>query len=851
MQRKPDSYLMILLIIFFLIANTVYFSNKSERYISNNDKKLQTSGPLTPNGIRLTASNELRSSMAISWYTESAASDPKVVYSNNSNLENNQTIAASVKIISGYYIYSVNIMNLASNKTYYYQVSSDSSNKREILNFTTAPERTSKTFKFMAYGDTRTQREQRTELAKKITTYFNDIDFYIHSGDIVENGLDQYQWNDYFTDVELLTKKIPGYFIEGNHENINGFMYDNILLPSNGLNSYYYSFKVGPLKFIGLNSYRDWAVQTPWLEQELNDSAHDNDTLWNFAFMHSPIFNSMASRPDLTELINSWCPLFETYNLDVVFAGHNHYYERSYPMNRNKEIDDWSLYNYTNPTNPIYYIAGSGGAPLYDRDENPIYSAHYNKTYHFIIGKVNVDDLKEETSLVLETWAMPDDYSNLFLIDNVTIVKKGALLKINNPLNNQLFGVNAPSFNITLDKRSLKSPWYTLNCSWYTLDSGKTNYTFTGNVGEIDAEAWYITFNGTVTIKFYANTSKGDLYYNEIIVRKDNIAPIITINSLSTNDLFGKKPPNYDLSMNEPHLDKVWYVLTNGNLNYTSFELSGTIDDSLWKEFPNGTITIRFYANDTVNNEDFAEITVRKDINAPTIQILRPTSYEFFTHSPPNFTLKVEDSNLNRMWYTILGTKTNFTTSETNGTIDRSAWDSYLEGLLTIRFYANDSVGNENFSEIIILKDIIAPRIIVNYPETEDIFENDAPSFIIRIQDLNLDTMWYTINDMSKKYFFTSNGTINQSVWASLGFGKVIIKFYANDSNGYVNYFSLTIDKSLLNENKIQYRKSEEAALSFELILIGISFLYISLCLSIVINVLRKNKYPKNRNENL
>ena len=167
--------------------------------------------------------------------------------------------------------------------------------------------------------------------------------------------------------------------------------------------------------------------------------------------MHQPIFNSRSTHPDRSDLIISWCPLFEEYNLDLLFAGHNHYYERSYPMNSLKQFDDSSSYNFKNPSDPMYLITGGAGAPLYIRDTNPDYAPFYNSTYHFLIIEIIVDDINEETTLTLETWAMPDDYSGIFLIDNITIIKTGAFINIHSPFINQLFGKVAPSFNVTVD----------------------------------------------------------------------------------------------------------------------------------------------------------------------------------------------------------------------------------------------------------------------------------------------------------------------------------------------------------------------------------------------------------------
>ena len=502
------------------------------------DFHIETCGPYTPEGIRLTIVNDSSNSMVLTWYTTDTASDPKVTYSTDPTLIDSVTVVPTTKNIDSTCVYSANLKNLESNKTYYYKISSDLSNEREILNFTTLPIRNTTSLKFLVFGDSRSQPEQRNEVAKKVMENFDDIEFTIHTGDIVEDGRIQTQWDAYFNDVETLTKQIPGYYIEGNHEQKSQNMYDNIPLPYNGLNSYYYNFSIGPVSFIGLNTERDASIQTTWLEDVLKKNNQDNDILWQIAYMHQPIFNSRSTRPDRSDLIAAWCPLFEEYNLDLVFAGHNHYYERSYPMNRFKQFDDSSSYNFKNPLNPMYLITGGAGAPLYVRDTNPSYAPFYNSTYHFIIVEIKVDDIKEETTLTLETWAMPNDYSGIYLIDNITIVKKGAFVNIHSPINNQLFGNKAPAFNVSIDKVKLKPTWFTINTTWYTIDNGKTNFTYTGNSGTINQTAWDLQLNETVTIKFYANNSLGNIEYNTVIVQKDISPPNISIINPIIDQLF-------------------------------------------------------------------------------------------------------------------------------------------------------------------------------------------------------------------------------------------------------------------------------------------------------------------------
>ena len=614
-EKKTIKYIIFVIIILILLIKLNH-QNLAQNVESGNQLKISDNG-FIPKGIRITAEGPPNQSVIISWYTENQASEPKVIYSSDSLLTDGITELASFNDVDGTYIYNVYLSNLEASTTYFYQVYSNSSIFREILNFTTTPNRTTNNLKFMLFGDSRTQRVVRNELANKIMENYDDIDFYIHSGDMIEDGKIQTQWDAYFDDIELLSKRILGYFIEGNHEQIDGNMYDNIPLPSNGINSYYYSFNIGPINFIGLNTERDRTIQTSWLEAELEKAHQDNQTLFKCVYMHQPIFNSRSNRPDLTDLISDWCPLFEEYEVDLVFAGHNHYYERSYPMNRFKNYDDSNSYDFENPSNPMYIITGGAGAPLYVRDTEPDYAPFYNSSYHFVIINVDLDDVSEKATLSLETWAMPDDYSDIQLIDNMTIIKKGASVDIHNPLDYELFGKNSPEFNVTIDKFKLKPDWFTLNVTWYQINGNDTKYFYSNDIVKIDQIAWDTIENGTVDFYFFANDSLGNQYSSGINLRKDMIAPNLSLEYPQSNLEFGKNPPNFIIHVNDMNLDKMWYIINASSDKYF-FNGNSSIEQDLWRYLPNGFYRIRFYANDTMNNTAFIDLIVEKIDNIPS-----------------------------------------------------------------------------------------------------------------------------------------------------------------------------------------------------------------------------------------
>jgi len=51
-------------------------------------------------------------------------------------------------------------------------------------------------------------------------------------------------------------------------------------------------------------------------------------------------------------------PIFDDYDIDAIFVGHIHYYERMYPINSNGTVCEKS---YNQPTCPVYIVTGAAG----------------------------------------------------------------------------------------------------------------------------------------------------------------------------------------------------------------------------------------------------------------------------------------------------------------------------------------------------------------------------------------------------------------------------------------------------------------------------------------------------------
>jgi len=264
---------------------------------------------------------------------------------------------------------------------------------------------------------------------------------------------------------------------------------------------------------------------------------------------------------------------------------------------------------------------------------------------------------------------------------------------INSPNVNDTFE-SSPSFNISVNRGIV-------NTSWYTLNNGMTNITFTGLNGVIDKEEWNEKGVGPVSITFWVNDSKGYLSSEAVQVIKYYDTPQISIISPNMSQIFGANAPDFVITINDlSSINSTWYTIDGGLTNFTFFGFEGSINQTAWNDIENGPLTVRFYANDTLGFEGYTDVTLQKDI-------IPPTSMIYFTpFLSPNIVNQT--------------TALYITADDGNGCgvlfirykINDSSWidytspfvlSSYAYGDYNITYQAIDTVGNIEFEKSIII----------------------------------------------------------------------------------------------------------------------------------------------------
>ena len=295
----------------------------------------------------------------------------------------------------------------------------------------------------------------------------------------------------------------------------------------------------------------------------------------------------------------------------------------------------------------------------------------------------------------------------------------------------------------------------------------------------------------------------GDTPYAIMGVNKYDFLPIwwdspqILINSPNEDDIF-ELSPTFNISVSRGKINSSWYTLDNGITNITFSGLNGVIDKGEWNEKIAGQIVLTFFVNDSKGYIGSETVQVIKSYDTPQIAIISPTLNEIFGFNAPDFNITVNDlSPINATWYTIDGGLTNYTFSGLTSFINQLGWGQKEDGVLTIRFYANDSLGNLGFEDVNVIKDTTAPNIAINSPIQDGIFGSTSPEFNISIIEENLISTWYTLEGVAGTFSFTGlTGTIDQGIWDSVQ-GEISITFYAEDGAGNIGTESVIVIKSI------------------------------------------------------
>jgi hypothetical protein len=228
--------------------------------------------------------------------------------------------------------------------------------------------------RFGIIGDTGTASKQQQQLADVMLRYQKafPFEFVLMMGDNLYGSETPADYKKKFQDVyqPLLDNKVKFYATLGNHDQPNERFYEYFNMDGKE----YYRFTKGNAAFYSLNSNYMDKKQLKWLEDELAKDTSD----WKICFFHHPPYSSGGKHGSDKQLREVVEPLFVKYGVNVVLAGHEHFYER------------------LKPQQGIYYFISGAGGKLREGDvkeNSPLTEKFFDRDMSFMIAEIVKDEM--------------------------------------------------------------------------------------------------------------------------------------------------------------------------------------------------------------------------------------------------------------------------------------------------------------------------------------------------------------------------------------------------------------------------------------------------------------------------
>jgi hypothetical protein len=237
-------------------------------------------------------------------------------------------------------------------------------------------------------------------------------------------------WFDIVEPIDDIMKNVIG-----NHDIEDGHL-DEILehYDDDYQSEQYYAFSHENVRIIVMSTEVDYnagSAQHSFVESELEDAAADSSVDWIIIAMHRQMYASPtdALGHEELDLREAYHPLFQKYGVDLVLYGHNHYYERTYPLNYSSDDDSDGPFittreatNYVNPDGQKFITIGTGGQSIFEfTDRKPYIVSQFDEGYGFLDITIR-DGGKRLTGIFYE-----NDGS---IEDEFTVTKEGRSLEV-------------------------------------------------------------------------------------------------------------------------------------------------------------------------------------------------------------------------------------------------------------------------------------------------------------------------------------------------------------------------------------------------------------------------------------
>ncbi len=287
-------------------------------------------------------------------------------------------------------MHEVYVCGLTPATTYYYRVGGGPTGTEQwspVFTFTTTPAPGPTAVTFGITGDSRGEQNNAWQILQRRMHVLSPT-MMLFSGDVINLATDQGEWEEWLDKAELDSDgktylTLPQTLTmaaHGNHDNHTALFFGNLAMPQDNVKypqygELFYSMDVGPVHVIvtddswiadpsGDSAYA--GILQTWLDADLTAAnANRSKVPWIITVNHRPDYSSSLHGMDADVLLSRafYAPIWQKYHVDMAFAGHDHDYERTNPLNIGSDVN--SPTSTTADQGTVFVVCAGSGADGY------------------------------------------------------------------------------------------------------------------------------------------------------------------------------------------------------------------------------------------------------------------------------------------------------------------------------------------------------------------------------------------------------------------------------------------------------------------------------------------------------
>ena len=194
----------------------------------------------------------------------------------------------------------------------------------------------------------------------------------------------------------------------GHHDVEDGQAKMNQYMNSFAMDKPFYSYDYNKVHFLVMSAksvYYKGSEQYNFVLEDLKKASENENVNWIVVSSYGPPYTSPSEHTAFKELREVYHPVFEQYGVDLVLSGHNHNYQRTYPLTYNPNdsgeptVTNTAATDYDGQKDGIVFaLVGTGGVNFYSfNGQAPFVDTQFANKFGFL--NIDISNGNPDTKL--------------------------------------------------------------------------------------------------------------------------------------------------------------------------------------------------------------------------------------------------------------------------------------------------------------------------------------------------------------------------------------------------------------------------------------------------------------------